>query len=177
MMVAIRPSDALLVINDIAENGPRAMEVKQLELHVNIFDLDGNEIQPDASGNIIVAEDEIFEIEIGYTDLRTNFANIGAFQLWVDLLADQPDILEPVVTETQEIEFDIAGTNNLTSGTFTIGREGTTDTYTTQEFTGSGSLAAGITGRVNSGFGAIWSNGRPVRHLNRFLSDCASRHG
>ncbi|TWT51164.1 Dockerin type I repeat protein [Rubripirellula amarantea] len=48
---------------------------------------------------------DIFELEVFYEDLRAESDRSGAFSLFVDITASQPDKFRPVVSETQQIFF------------------------------------------------------------------------
>ncbi len=99
----ITAADALGVINSMS----RGEEVGELvELILTARDLDDNPIAPDANGEINVAVDQFFDLEVSYDDLRTFSNRRGVFQLYTDLLISQPGVLSPVLNETQRLVID-----------------------------------------------------------------------
>ena len=151
----LTPFDALMVVNDLTENGVGRME--ELVEHVlTIRDLDGNEIAANAAGNIEVGVNQIFEINVQYNDLRTNFEDTGVFSMWVDLDIDLPNNLQPVLTEYQAIEFDPTDLGQLSDAnpaTFTFSSNGAT--HTTQSFTSTNAFAFALQSEVESALEAF----------------------
>jgi thiamine phosphate synthase YjbQ (UPF0047 family) len=95
--------DALGVINAIS----RGEEVGELvEFLITARDLNDQPIPADGSGEINVDVGEMFDIEISYDDLRTFNNRLGVFQLFVDIAASQPNVLKPVLNETQRLIID-----------------------------------------------------------------------
>jgi VCBS repeat-containing protein len=141
----LTPADALMVINDLNENGPHAMD-PIVEFTLNARDLDDNLIAPDATGNIAVDVNQIFQLEVGYNDLRglgaagvfTQFLNLQTGQdlnANGNVVASEGDdvdsgVLTPVLTEFQELAFDQALNDNSLSGSYTFSQEGNATEFT-----------------------------------------------
>ena len=138
----VTPLDAILVINEIAEHGVQRVD-ELFEPVITIRNLDGTDLVEDANGTVTVDPDQIFEIEIGYNDLRSD--PIGLFGYFVDIGLDAPDVLELVTFEAQNIRlpdttqlesFDSdADGGQATNRTFTISQEGNPTPFVTREFT------------------------------------------
>ena len=115
----ISASDALGVINALG----RGEEVGELvELLITARTTNDEEIPADANGRVNVSVGEIFDLEIAYDDLRTNsFGNIselGVFQLITDIAVSQPDVLAPILNETQRLIID----SSVTTGAIPVER-------------------------------------------------------
>ena len=115
----ISASDALGVINALG----RGEEVGELvELLITARTTDDEAIPVDVNGRVNVAVGEVFDLEIAYDDLRTNsFGNIselGVFQLIADIAVSQPDILAPILNETQRLIID----SSVTTGAIPVER-------------------------------------------------------
>ena len=80
----LSPADALMIINDLNENGPRAMD-PLVEFTLDARDLDDNLLPRDAAGNVSVDINEIFQLEVGYNDLRGTFNATGVFAQYLNL--------------------------------------------------------------------------------------------
>ncbi len=126
----ITPLDALRVINRLAK--PEAAG-ELVELRVNPRTLDDNDFGADfnaATRNLTVDVNEIFNLEIQYNDLRNRFGgDVGVFALYTNILTNEADTLEPVLTETQTVGF----TGNLasvTTGDLRFSLPGNTTTVT-----------------------------------------------
>jgi VCBS repeat-containing protein len=118
---------------------------------LNARDLDDNLIVPDAAGNIAVDVNQIFQLEVGYNDLRglgaagvfTQFLNLQTGQdlnANGNVVASEGDdvdsgVLTPVLTEFQELAFDQALNDNSLSGTYTFSQENNPTTYTVERST------------------------------------------
>lgn len=104
----ISASDALGVINAIG----RGEEVGELvELLLTARTTLDEPITPDASGKINLNVGEAFDLEIAYDDLRINppfqsKVELGVFQLFTDIAVSQPDVLMPILNETQRLILD-----------------------------------------------------------------------
>jgi len=85
----------------------------------------------DADGVTTVEVGEEFTLELSYIDHREETERLGAFQVYIDLLADQADVLRPVVGETLRL---VVGEEILAadpSGSISFGLEGSLDSYST----------------------------------------------
>lgn len=105
-----------------------------VELFLGARGLDDRALPVNAQGQVEVAVGETFLLEVAYADLREGDADTGLFVLTVDLLADQADRLEPVVSETQQLIFgDELGPaiSNDPTGTIEFSIEGSAVTSTT----------------------------------------------
>ncbi|QDT08764.1 cadherin-like domain-containing protein [Planctomycetes bacterium K23_9] len=164
----LTPADALMVINDLNENGPHAMN-PVVEFVLTARDLQDNLLPEDANGNISVDVNEIFQLEIGYNDLR-GLSATGVFTQFLNLqtgvddnlngidestdgdgivsAADGEDedggILTPAMTEFQELAFDRALDDSSVTGDYVFSIEGQSTTYTVSR----ADMASGITGPV-----------------------------
>ncbi|NND97106.1 MAG: hypothetical protein HKN47_07250, partial [Pirellulaceae bacterium] len=117
----VTPMDALMVINDLGLNGPHAVG-EAVELLLTARDpVTYDEIDKDTSGNYIVDPFEIFELEVSYNDLRDTGA-LGVFTAYLDLETSDGNILTPVLTEYQQLNFDsTVGDTPTEVYTFNIG--------------------------------------------------------
>ncbi|MDA9778114.1 Ig-like domain-containing protein [Rubripirellula sp.] len=119
----ISASDALGVINALG----RGEEVGELvELLLTARTTDDVLIAPDASGDVNLNVGEAFDLEIAYDDLRVNqflqpAVELGVFQLFTDIAVSQPDVLMPILNETQRLIIDASIRNvGIQELTFTI---------------------------------------------------------
>ena len=103
----VTANDALQVINAL-QTGEGVGEM--VELTLNARDTQDNEIAPDANGDINVQVGQVFNIELGYLDLRQGSNRLGVAKYIADLELGPNNslagIVEPVLTETQRIGFD-----------------------------------------------------------------------
>jgi len=96
------PLDALRVMNRIA-SGEAIGELLELSLNPRT----GNDEAFSASAfnaatrELTVGVNEVFHLELNYSDLRGAFDRVGAFAIYADILFDSEGFLEPVLTETQ----------------------------------------------------------------------------
>ncbi|WP_161604398.1 cadherin-like domain-containing protein [Roseiconus nitratireducens] len=122
----VSPSDALGVINAL---GRGEQMTPLVEYFLTARDHNDNPL-PVNNGvvEVGVGQENSFFLEVSYNDLRTFGNDIGAFTVVTDLGVSQGGVLRPVLRETQRI---IIGEEILTasSGTITIGAEGTSTTY------------------------------------------------
>ncbi len=123
----VSAADALGVINALS----RGEGVNELvEFFLTARTVDDQAIAPDANGEINVDVDQPFDLEVSYNDLRPFNIRDGIFQLYVDLSVSQPDVLVPILNETQRLvigqEFNDPGTG---SGTLTFSIENSSTTY------------------------------------------------
>ena len=124
-------ADALFLINEgLTADGPEFVG-ELVELRLTARNLDDTPITPDASGDINVAVNEQFLLEVSYEDLRGFGADIGVFQLFTDISVSTGGVLQPVLNETQRLIFDGA-TRSASSGSFTFSLEGSATTYESQ---------------------------------------------
>lgn len=99
----ISAADALGVINAIS----RGEEVGELvELLLTARDLNDQPITPDGDGEINVEVGQVFNLEVAYDDLRLFNNRLGVFQLFTDIAVSQPNVLVPVLNETQRLIID-----------------------------------------------------------------------
>lgn len=104
----ITAADALGVINAIGRGEGMEEPIVELLLTAREYGADPGAVLPfdddliaaDGNGEINVEIGDIFDLEIAYDDLRGFGARLGAFQLIVNLVADQNDVLEPVLFST-----------------------------------------------------------------------------
>ncbi len=82
----------------------------------------------DGTVEVGVGIENAFFLEVAYSDLRTFGDDIGAFSVHVDLGLSQPNLLRPVLRETQHIVFG-EQIYNATSGSITFGMQGLSRTY------------------------------------------------
>ena len=90
-------SDALGVINALGR-GEGVGELAEFFLTPRTAD-DQEITQVNGEYNIPVGEK--FTLEVGYADLRGGTDATGAFQIRADIIANLPDYIVPVMTETQ----------------------------------------------------------------------------
>ena len=92
--------DALSVVNAMSV-GEEVGELIELQLRALS---DPNDINSEISE---IAVGDVFHLEVSYEDLRQNTFTttnkLGAFQLFTDIAVSQPDILVPVLNETQRL--------------------------------------------------------------------------
>ncbi|QEG01092.1 hypothetical protein Mal15_51680 [Stieleria maiorica] len=69
-----------------------------------------------------------FFLEVAYSDLRTFGDDVGAFSVYVDLGLSQPNLLRPVLRETQRIVFGNQ-IYDATSGSITFAMQGMPQAY------------------------------------------------
>ncbi|MCH1495223.1 MAG: dockerin type I domain-containing protein, partial [Rubripirellula sp.] len=123
----ISASDALGVINALG----RGEEVGEyVELLLTARTTADVLITPDTNGDVNVNVGEAFDLEIAYDDLRVNqflqpAVELGVFQLFTDIAVSQPNVLMPILNETQRLIIDSSvitefGNNNIDSFDFSI---------------------------------------------------------
>lgn len=119
----VTPLDALRVMNHIARG--EALD-PLLDLRINPRTRDDEAFSASAfnaaTRELTVGVNEVFNLELLYTDLRGSFDRLGAFAIYSSFMVDTGNVLEPVLTETQFLEV----TSNLRSaraGTVTIAFE------------------------------------------------------
>ena len=114
----ISASDALGVINALG----RGEEVGELvELLLTARTTSDELITPDIDGKINLNVGEAFDLEIAYDDLRINQflappVELGVFQLFTDIAVSQPDVLMPILNETQRLIIDSSIRDLFTQG-------------------------------------------------------------
>ncbi len=113
----VTPLDALRVMNRIA----RAEGVDELlQLHINPRTAGDQAFSASAfnaaTRELTVGVNEVFHLEVLYTDLRGTFDRTGAFAIYTDILLENAGILEPVLTETQFLTIS-ANLRNADGGT------------------------------------------------------------
>lgn len=94
--------------------------------------LDGQPLPGNSAGEVEVTVGETFLLEVSYADLRDGGEDTGLFALAVDLLTDQADKLEPVLSETQNLIFGAElgpAIQADPTGTIMFGIEGSGATY------------------------------------------------
>lgn len=105
-----------------------------VELYLTARSLDDQALPVNTAGEVEIDVGEIFVLELAYADLRDTNEDLGVFSLAVDLLTDQSDRLEAVLSETQRLvfgsELESAIANDPT-GNIVFGIEGSGTTYTT----------------------------------------------
>jgi len=105
----ITPVDALRVINSIARTEKADGVGERIELRltprtINDTEFSTSEFNP-ATRDLNVDVNELFTLEVSYVDLRNIFGgDLGLFQIGADLIPSLPGFLEPVLTETQNLE-------------------------------------------------------------------------
>lgn len=105
-----------------------------VELQLTARSLADESLPLNASGEVEVDVGEIFVLELAYADLREGSDATGIFSLAIDLVTDQGDRLEAVLSETQQLVFGSelgAAISNDPTGTIVFGIEGNVATYTT----------------------------------------------
>jgi len=107
------------------------VDAQLVELMLSPRTVDDRLIEPDDNGVYQLKVGEPFDLEVSYDDLRLFTDRLGAFQLRTDLSVNQPGILEPVLTETQQITigaevFQLPGNS---TGTFTVRMENSANSY------------------------------------------------
>ena len=118
------PLDALRVLNRIASG-----EAEDALLDLSINPRTSNDQAFSASAfnaatrELTVGVNEVFNLELLYTDLRGSFDRVGAFAIYADFLIDTPNVLEPVLTETQFVEIS-ANIRDARAGTITFSLAG-----------------------------------------------------
>lgn len=102
----ITPLDALRVINRLSR-GEAAGELVELRVNPRTADdADFGSAFNAATRNLTVDVNQVFNLEIQYNDLRNRFGgDVGVFALYTDILTNQANTLEPVLTETQTVGF------------------------------------------------------------------------
>lgn len=154
----ITAADALGVINAIGRGEAQDSELIELLLtarqtgvvpggSADDFNLDL--IQADVNGEINVEVGEFFDLEVSYEDLRSNNERLGAFQLITNIAFSQPEVITPVLFETQQLIIDQA-INNL-SITQQLGTSVTLSIPELPPGVSSGQLSFNIPVRANSG--------------------------
>ncbi|QDV68703.1 Calx-beta domain protein [Rosistilla carotiformis] len=99
---SLSPLDALIVINRLNRGEAETDPLLSIELDVT---QNGTSLLAEDSRNFEVEVGEKFDLEVRYTDLRSQFSNrFGVFSLYVDILATGIDSFRPVLSETQIIE-------------------------------------------------------------------------
>ena len=93
---------------------------KLVELILTARNIEDGLIPKNEAGEIDVPVGEPFDLEIAYDDLRVNEAgqNIeqGVFQLLADIAVSQPNVLMPILNETQRFELDAAVQTQTSTG-------------------------------------------------------------
>jgi len=116
----VTPLDALRVLNRIA-SGEAIGELLELSLNPRT----GNDEAFSASAfnaatrELTVGVNEVFHLELNYSDLRGPFDRVGAFAIYADILFDSEGFLEPVLTETQFLTLS-ANVRSADGGTLTF---------------------------------------------------------
>jgi hypothetical protein len=120
----ITPLDALRVINRLSR-GEAVGELIELRVNPRTADdlaFDASDFNA-ATRTLTVGVNEIFNLEIQYQDLRNEFGgDFGAFGVYTDIVTSQPNVLEPVLTETQFFAVS-ANVRQATSGTLLFSLE------------------------------------------------------
>lgn len=158
----ISASDALGVINALG----RGEEVGEyVELLLTARTTADVLITPDANGDVNVNVGEAFDLEIAYDDLRVNqflqpAVELGVFQLFTDIAVSQPNVLMPILNETQRLIIDSSvitefGNNNIDSFEFSIpeappGVTGGQLTYTASAAEFGGNPVAAVTSALEA---------------------------
>lgn len=116
----VTPLDALRVLNRIASG---EAEDPLLDLSINPRTANDEAFTASAfnaaTRELTVGVNEVFNLELLYTDLRGTFDRLGAFAIYADFLIDTPGVLEPVLTETQFVEIS-ANLRTARAGTITF---------------------------------------------------------
>ena len=68
-----------------------------------VYPFNDDLIAADLNNEINVEVGEVFELEVSYDDLRLFGDRLGAFQLITDVVTSQPNVLVPVLFETQTL--------------------------------------------------------------------------
>ena len=120
----VTASDALSVINAVSRGEAASAGVK---LFLNLRDVNDEALTTDADRTATVNTDDVFFLEVSYSDERTFGTDIGAFQVVTDILVDQADVLTPIVTDTDEINIE-STLRSATMGTATFTLDDGNDT-------------------------------------------------
>lgn len=119
-----------------------------VELLLAAIDEEGQPLPVDSRGVTIVQPGRAFTLELRYLDHRPAGERLGASEVFVDLLADQADVLRPVIAETFRIIVG-AEIRSASAGTVAISLEGGNQTFLTTgtAFTGDpeGTLIGALT--------------------------------
>ncbi|MCG8651913.1 MAG: dockerin type I domain-containing protein, partial [Pirellulales bacterium] len=98
----VSASDALSVINALS----RGEGVGELtELLLTAHTVDDQPIALDGTGDVNVEVNQPFDLEVSYNELRLFDDRLGVFQLFTDISVSQPNVLEPILNETQRLIF------------------------------------------------------------------------
>ncbi len=120
----VSASDALFVINSL-NRGEAAGEL--VELFANARDANDAALTDATNREITVNVGELFYIELSYSDLRGFGDDLGAFQVSADFDLSIPNVVTPVLSETQQ--FTIEGiVRSANSGSVVLSLEGSTAT-------------------------------------------------
>ncbi|WP_160148148.1 cadherin-like domain-containing protein [Rubripirellula obstinata] len=122
----VTASDALSVINAVSRGEAASAGV---QLFLNLRDVNDAALTTETDRTATINTDDVFYLEVSYSDERTFGADIGAFQVVTDILVDQADVLTPIVTDTDEINIE-SSLRSATSGTATFSLEGSTEEVT-----------------------------------------------
>ncbi len=129
----VSPLDALRVINNISRGEGLGANNEVVELRLtplttgDVEFTDGNKFNP-ASRDLNVTVGEVFNLEVGYKDLRdVPTGDLGVFQFVADIVAASAGKVEPVLTETQTLAISVNVFDGV-SGDVVFTRTGITET-------------------------------------------------
>ena len=118
--------DALGVINAL-DRGESAGEL--VELLLNGRDINDDALSTPQDRTINVEVGEVFFLELSYSDFRNFGGDRGAFEIRTDIGVSDPNVIRPVLTETQLLVLE-ENIRDASSGTVTISREGSATEFT-----------------------------------------------
>jgi hypothetical protein len=149
----VTPLDALRVINRLSR-GEAVGELIELRLNPRTAeDAAFTASQFDAATRTLtVGVNEVFNLELQYADLRNRFGgDFGAFGVYADIVTSNPNILEPVLTETQILAIS-GNLRTAESGDLLFALENAPNTRVTVDF---GAFAGNPTASIANALGQL----------------------